>query len=175
VKVTYQGCADAGLCYPPITKTLSVSLEGAPTAVAAGSSPTAGGYVSEQDSYADKIKNGNLALVLLSFFGAGLLLAFTPCVLPMVPILSGIIAGSGDNVSTRRSFLLSVITCTRHGLHLHRCRHCGGRHQPVSTCRPVQSAVDHRDITCSSGARGLMLGIFTIEMPFIRRGSPAKQ
>jgi thiol:disulfide interchange protein DsbD len=110
VKVTYQGCADAGLCYPPITKLLSVSLEGAPTAVAAGSSPgaTAGGYVSEQDSYADKIKNGNLALVLLSFFGAGLLLAFTPCVLPMVPILSGIIAGSGDNVSTRRSFMLSL-------------------------------------------------------------------
>jgi thioredoxin:protein disulfide reductase len=67
-----------------------------------------GGYVSEQDSYAEKIKNGNLFLVLLSFFGAGLLLAFTPCVLPMVPILSGIIAGSGENVTTRRSFLLSV-------------------------------------------------------------------
>ncbi|MBC8027230.1 MAG: protein-disulfide reductase DsbD, partial [Steroidobacteraceae bacterium] len=48
------------------------------------------------------------ALVLLSFFGAGLLLAFTPCVLPMVPILSGIIAGGGENISTRRSFLLSI-------------------------------------------------------------------
>ena len=63
---------------------------------------------SEQDSWAEKIKNGNLFLVLLGFFGTGLLLAFTPCVLPMVPILSGIIAGSGENVSTRRSFLLSV-------------------------------------------------------------------
>ena len=105
VKVTYQGCADAGLCYPPETKTLTISLEGAPATVAADAS---GGYVSEQDSYAEKIKNGNLALVLLSFFGAGLLLAFTPCVLPMVPILSGIIAGSGENVTTRRSFMLSL-------------------------------------------------------------------
>ena len=108
VKVTYQGCADAGLCYPPMTKTLTVSLEDAPAAIARERRRAAGGYVSEQDSYADKIKNGNLFLVLLSFFGAGLLLAFTPCVLPMVPILSGIIAGSGENVTTRRSFMLSV-------------------------------------------------------------------
>jgi len=107
VKVTYQGCADAGLCYPPETKTISVSLEDAPPAIA-GATPAAGEFVSEQDSYAEKIKNGNLALVLLSFFGAGLLLAFTPCVLPMVPILSGIIAGSGENVTTRRSFMLSL-------------------------------------------------------------------
>ena len=70
--------------------------------------PTEGEFVSEQDSYAEKIKHGNIFLVLLSFFGAGLLLAFTPCVLPMVPILSGIIAGSGENVTTRRSFMLSL-------------------------------------------------------------------
>ena len=108
VSVTYQGCADAGLCYPPITKTLNISLDGAPATMASAATPAAGAYVSEQDSYAEKIKNGNLALVLLSFFGAGLLLAFTPCVLPMVPILSGIIAGGGENISTRRSFLLSI-------------------------------------------------------------------
>jgi thioredoxin:protein disulfide reductase len=107
VKVTYQGCADAGLCYPPETKLLSISLEGAPAA-GAGATPAAGEFVSEQDSYAEKIRHGNLFLVLLSFFGAGLLLAFTPCVLPMVPILSGIIAGSGQNVTTRRSFMLSL-------------------------------------------------------------------
>jgi thiol:disulfide interchange protein DsbD len=107
VKVTYQGCADAGLCYPPITKTISISLDGAPAAVAI-TTEAGGGYESEQDSYANKIKHGNIFLVLASFFGAGLLLAFTPCVLPMVPILSGIIAGSGENVSTRRSFMLSV-------------------------------------------------------------------
>jgi len=107
VNVTYQGCADAGLCYPPQTKLVSISLEGAP-ATAAAAAPAPGEFVSEQDSYAEKIKNGNIFLVLLSFFGAGLLLAFTPCVLPMVPILSGIIAGSGENVTTRRSFMLSV-------------------------------------------------------------------
>ena len=107
VNVTYQGCADAGLCYPPQTKLISISLEGAPAASAAAA-PAAGEFVSEQDSYAEKIKHGNLFLVLLSFFGAGLLLAFTPCVLPMVPILSGIIAGSGENVTTRRSFMLSL-------------------------------------------------------------------
>jgi thiol:disulfide interchange protein DsbD len=107
VNVTYQGCADAGLCYPPQTKMISVSLEGAPAATASNA-PAAGEFVSEQDSYAEKIKHGNIFLVLLSFFGAGLLLAFTPCVLPMVPILSGIIAGSGENVTTRRSFMLSV-------------------------------------------------------------------
>jgi len=126
-KVTYQGCADAGLCYPPITKIISIAADGSAT-VALADGPTAPAvappvaaaapatdastdadcYVSEQDSWAMKIKNGNLLLVLLGFFGTGLLLAFTPCVLPMVPILSGIIAGSGENVSTRRSFLLSV-------------------------------------------------------------------
>ena len=107
VNVTYQGCADAGLCYPPQTKLVSISLEDAPPATSVAA-PAAGEFVSEQDSYAEKIKHGNIFLVLLSFFGAGLLLAFTPCVLPMVPILSGIIAGSGENVTTRRSFMLSL-------------------------------------------------------------------
>jgi thiol:disulfide interchange protein DsbD len=107
VSVTYQGCADAGLCYPPQTKVVSISLEDAPPATSVAA-PAAGVFVSEQDSYAEKIKHGNIFLVLLSFFGAGLLLAFTPCVLPMVPILSGIIAGSGENVTTRRSFMLSL-------------------------------------------------------------------
>jgi thioredoxin:protein disulfide reductase len=107
-KVTYQGCADAGLCYPPITKTLS--FDGAALAASDSSSAAAatGAFVSEQDRLAALIRDGNIALVLLSFFGAGLLLAFTPCVLPMVPILSGIIAGQGENVSTKRAFGLSV-------------------------------------------------------------------
>ena len=81
--------------------------EDAPPATSVAA-PAEGEFVSEQDSYAEKIKHGNIFLVLLSFFGAGLLLAFTPCVLPMVPILSGIIAGSGENVTTRRSFMLSL-------------------------------------------------------------------
>jgi thiol:disulfide interchange protein DsbD len=116
VAVTYQGCAHAGLCYPPITKTLAVTLPPAgaggggtvaaapdPGAVSPGSS-----FISEQDRLAALIRNGNLLLVLATFFGLGLLLAFTPCVLPMVPILSGIIAGHGANVTTMRAFMLSL-------------------------------------------------------------------
>src|SRR5690606_7841275 len=66
------------------------------------------GFVSRQDWMAGFIRSGNLFLVIGFFFGAGLLLAFTPCVLPMVPILSGIIAGQGAGVTTRRAFFLSL-------------------------------------------------------------------
>jgi thioredoxin:protein disulfide reductase len=107
-EVTYQGCADAGLCYPPIRKTVVVKL--ASTAVAAAAEGAPGPMRSEQDLLADKIRDGNLLAVLASFFGFGLLLAFTPCVLPMVPILSGIIvgAGGGKPVPRSRAFALSV-------------------------------------------------------------------
>jgi thioredoxin:protein disulfide reductase len=154
LQVTYQGCATAGLCYPPITKEIMVSLPsgnggagavgsmsstvsagsvssaaGATTACCNGAasvanasglsnagavasiSPTganATGYVSEQDRFATLIKSGNTFLMLGGFFLAGLVLAFTPCVLPMVPILSGIIAGQGKNVTTGRAFALSL-------------------------------------------------------------------
>ena len=106
VNVTYQGCADAGLCYPPITKTLSVSLEGAPTTVST-SNASNGGYVSEQDSFTAKLSGNLLVVIALAYLG-GLLMAFTPCVLPMVPILTGIIAGSGENTTTKRGFLLAL-------------------------------------------------------------------
>ncbi len=112
--VTYQGCAHAGLCYPPVTKTLMVSLPaagaagGGGTFAAAAAGATGTGFVSEQDQKANFIRSGNLLLVIVSFFGSGLLLAMTPCVLPMVPILSGIIAGHGSNVTTTRAFMLSL-------------------------------------------------------------------
>lgn len=113
LKVTYQGCADAGLCYPPITKTLSVSLPPAgtpaPTAAPAAVGVGGAGTVAEQDRLAAMISTGNLALVMATFFGFGLLLAFTPCVLPMIPILSGIIAGQGDRATPGRSFALSLV------------------------------------------------------------------
>ena len=108
LEVTYQGCADAGLCYPPIRKTVVVML--ASTAVAAAADGTPQPMRSEQDLLADKIRDGNLLAVLATFFGFGLLLAFTPCVLPMVPILSGIIvgAGGGKPVPRSRAFTLSL-------------------------------------------------------------------
>jgi thioredoxin:protein disulfide reductase len=137
LQVTYQGCATAGLCYPPITKEIMVSLPSGNGGGAAGAgagnfssavgtsaiggsgvapgvagssdaSATTGAYVSEQDRFATLIKSGNTFLMLGGFFLAGLVLAFTPCVLPMVPILSGIIAGQGKNVTTRRAFSLSL-------------------------------------------------------------------
>lgn len=105
-RVTYQGCAEAGLCYPPITKTLELALPAVDASALSGDS--AGGMLSEQDRLARLIQGGNLFLVLASFFGFGLLLSLTPCVLPMVPILSGIIAGHGKDVTTRKAFLLSL-------------------------------------------------------------------
>ena len=119
LQVTYQGCATAGLCYPPITKAITVSLppgQSASTALSAssvGGSVNAGNggaqpFVSEQDKFASLIRSGNTFLMLGAFFLAGLVLAFTPCVLPMVPILSGIIAGQGKNVTTGRAFGLSL-------------------------------------------------------------------
>jgi thiol:disulfide interchange protein DsbD len=65
-------------------------------------------YVSQQDRLAELLRSGSLLKVLLYFFGSGLLLAFTPCVLPMVPILSGLIVGGGQRVTTSRAFLLSL-------------------------------------------------------------------
>ena len=107
----YQGCADGGICYMPVTRRLTVSLPTA-TAVSALSAIDAGGpggapTVSEQARLAALISGAGMWVVLATFFGAGLLLAFTPCVLPMVPILSGIIAGEGDNVSPARGFSLA--------------------------------------------------------------------
>jgi thioredoxin:protein disulfide reductase len=118
LEVSFQGCADAGLCYPPTKRTAVVQLgatagmAGGPDAAGAASGSTGNAPMrSEQDALADKIRSGNLLAVLATFFGAGLLLAFTPCVLPMVPILSGIIvgaAGGGRPVSRGRAFSLSV-------------------------------------------------------------------
>jgi thiol:disulfide interchange protein DsbD len=108
VKVTYQGCADAGLCYPPITKKLSVSLDGAPAAIAGDAGGSHGGYISEQDSFTARLATGSLFLVFAVGFLGGLLMAFTPCVLPMVPILTGIIAGGGSSTTPSRAFMLSL-------------------------------------------------------------------
>src|SRR5581483_10504657 len=133
LKVTYQGCATAGLCYPPITKTVNVSLPaggGSGSAAGMGSSATpaaladgtltaspgaathgpsavAVGFVSEQDRLGTLLRDGNLAVVLATFFALGALLSLAPCVLPMIPILSGIIVGQGGKVTAARGFSLA--------------------------------------------------------------------
>ena len=115
--VTYQGCAEAGLCYPPITQALTIAFPSSGGNAASGGNATGSagtasnapqGYVSEQDRLAALLRTGSLFTVLLEFFVGGLLLAFTPCVLPMVPILSGLIVGHGHPVKTSRAFLLSL-------------------------------------------------------------------
>jgi len=110
LKLTWQGCADAGLCYPPQTRTFDVDMPAADGRAAAGplAGASDGGYVSEQDRLANLIRSGNLGLMAGAFFLAGLLLAFTPCVLPMVPIVAGIIAGHGANLTRLKGFALSL-------------------------------------------------------------------
>lgn len=105
--VKYQGCAEKGLCYNPLSKDFNIEL---PASAAASNKDTAagGGVVSEQDALATKIRDGNLALVLGTFFLIGLLLSFTPCVFPMIPILSGIIVAAGDKITPVRGFSLSL-------------------------------------------------------------------
>ncbi|NNA56473.1 protein-disulfide reductase DsbD [Pseudomonas koreensis] len=101
IKVSYQGCADAGLCYPPQTRV--IELGGKAT-------PTAGNEAPDQD-LASSLEQRALGWSLLVFFGLGLLLAFTPCSLPMLPILAGMIVGSG--ATPRRGFALasSYVIC----------------------------------------------------------------
>ena len=110
LEVGYQGCADGGLCYLPLTKTFTVSLPEA-TAItdlsALPDRPSADVPVSEQARLANIITGDSLWFAAGVFFLAGLALAFTPCVLPMVPIVSGIIAGEGDDVTPMRGFMLA--------------------------------------------------------------------
>jgi thiol:disulfide interchange protein DsbD len=110
LEISFQGCAEAGLCYPPTKKQFTVTLASAAAPAAVSGRPGSAPVRSETDALADRIRSGNLLAVLASFFGAGLLLAFTPCVLPMIPILSGIIvgAGRGEPVSRGRAFSLSL-------------------------------------------------------------------
>jgi thiol:disulfide interchange protein DsbD len=109
LQVTYQGCAEAGLCYPPITKSVLVTLRSGTGAASGGSggSASAGGG-GEQERFAALIQSGSALTMLGWFYLAGLALAFTPCVLPMVPILSGILAGGRARLTTARAFALSV-------------------------------------------------------------------
>jgi thiol:disulfide interchange protein DsbD len=110
----YQGCKDDSICYPPGEQRMALLLPAtsefpaAPAAATSGGAGAAGELVSEQDQWLAKIVNGSWWTLLGGFYVAGLLLAFTPCVLPMVPILSSIIAGQGGTTSPQRGFALSL-------------------------------------------------------------------
>jgi len=103
----YQGCADRGVCYPPMESKIELLLPETSQLITQATS-TATIDLSEQDQIFQSLQNDSFPLTLLSFFGFGLLLAFTPCIFPMIPILSGIIVGQGDSVTPRKAFLLSL-------------------------------------------------------------------
>lgn len=107
LKAVSQGCWDGGICYPPINQEAQLDLGAAPAATI-GASPTAAGAGDESSRIAGLFSGDNLALVLISFFGFGLLLSLTPCVFPMIPILSGIIVNHGHALSHLRAFVLSL-------------------------------------------------------------------
>lgn len=105
----YQGCADEGLCYLPQTVVLTAELPAAETVTDLSTvRPPEEEMVSEQNRLAQLIIDGNIWQVVATFFGLGLLLAFTPCVLPMIPILTSIIAGEGEDTSPARGFTLAL-------------------------------------------------------------------
>ena len=128
VELAWQGCADIGVCFPPERTTLSVVFADAP---ASGTDGSAGALVangpdgdatgapaadaegvplqSEQGRLAALLGSRGLWLNAVTFFGLGLLLAFTPCVLPMIPILSSLIVGRGKGMSAGRAFALSSV------------------------------------------------------------------
>ncbi len=130
---TVQGCWDGGVCYPPITQQAAIDLAAPPkktgggfldsvlgggpdragpaeSAASTASAPSADAAVSgdETGDIARMLSGASVPIILLSFFGFGLLLAFTPCTFPMIPILSGIIVGQGHKVTHLRAFVLSL-------------------------------------------------------------------
>ena len=120
IEIKLQGCADKGLCFPPLTwrGTAGSSGDNAPASdggIGATESTTEESAVSEppvaaseQGRLAELIRNGSLPLVLATFFGLGALLSLTPCVLPMIPILAGIIVGAHGDRSPRRGLALAM-------------------------------------------------------------------
>lgn len=110
LEVIFQGCAEIGVCYMPITKELIFDLPDDDAAANAGSLDSdykPAGFMSEQDQIASSMTKNSFGFITLSFMGFGLLLSFTPCVFPMIPILSGIVVGQGSGISTSKAFALS--------------------------------------------------------------------
>jgi len=113
IEFEFQGCsASAGVCYPPMQKTMTVNAADITTSIATTGLSTATvntQALSETDQITDTLKNSSVWIVIATFFVFGLLLALTPCVFPMIPILSSIIVGQGDKMTTRRAFIMSLV------------------------------------------------------------------
>ena len=114
VTVSFQGCSKAGLCYAPMSEKYLVEI---------GAGDTKNDLIKEEvkvedisnlnetDTIANSLKDGNILIVLATFFGFGLLLSLTPCVFPMIPILSSIIVGASqkEKMTASKGFILSLV------------------------------------------------------------------
>jgi thiol:disulfide interchange protein DsbD len=123
VVIIYQGCAERGICYPPVRKRIDLAAMTVTNGAAADplqdieaavpdqspvGSPANVSASSDGISATNRLLSGHVLPMLAAFFGFGLLLSFTPCVFPMIPILSGILARSGEHLSAKRGFVLSA-------------------------------------------------------------------
>lgn len=120
-KLSYQGCSLAGLCYEPQETTLEIMVNADKLGLTDPSRLKALAVLepqktvappkqgSESDHIADVIKNGSVWVIIISFFGFGILLSLTPCVFPMIPIISSVIIAQGKGIGTRRAFFLSLV------------------------------------------------------------------
>ncbi|MGB5965597.1 MAG: protein-disulfide reductase DsbD [Sulfurimonadaceae bacterium] len=111
----YQGCSEAGLCYEPSAKEFILEIETATLSASSGetsaadiSSNDAFG-TSETDEIVEALKGGSVWSILAIFFGIGVVLSLTPCIFPMIPILSSIIVSQGEDISAKRGFMLSLV------------------------------------------------------------------
>lgn len=121
IELTYQGCADAGLCYPPTFKTVDYDPAGnskisasttttqPAAAVVKPSTDHMGTQLGDDEKLIGMFRGDNLFAILISLLGLGLLLAFTACMYPMIPIVSSIIVGHGEKVTASKGFMLSLI------------------------------------------------------------------
>jgi len=127
LEITYQGCSEQGLCYEPYTDVYKLEVDSSkleellevvqkktlkplkPLTTTEVKVEAEKVELSETDTIADTIKSGSVLVILLTFFGFGLLLSLTPCVFPMIPIISGVIISQGEGLTTKKAFVLSVV------------------------------------------------------------------
>jgi len=122
LQITYQGCAEkTGICYPPIRKTIELKVSPGGTVANTTTQAESGGtaksqssasypeFVSEQEQYEQLLGSGEIWKIIIGFFLGGLALAFTACMYPMIPILSSIIVGRGEKVTTGGAFIMSLV------------------------------------------------------------------
>lgn len=118
VEIRYQGCSvEAGVCYPPVKKKIALDPADFTTSSASADNTNTSSAaetetqqpLSETDQIANNLETGSIWTIIGSFFLIGLLLSLTPCVFPMIPILSSIIVGQGDQLTTRRAFTMSLV------------------------------------------------------------------